>query len=101
MTDIKDEENYIWTISQNALNISIFRHKSGPVAHAFNILLYVPPSHAAVKFPPHLQRAALGRVEDQEATQDSLAVSRHVEGHAIFPPQNTLSQLLNTTHIVT
>lgn len=67
----------------------------------FKYLLYVPPSHAAVKFPPHLQRAALGRVEDQEATQDSLAVSRHVEGHTIFPPQNTLSQLLNTTHIVT
>lgn len=47
----------------------------------------------------HLQRAALGRVEDQEAAQDSLAVCRHVEGHAIFPPQNTLPQLLkDNTH---
>ena len=95
MTDIKDEENYTWTISQIALTSSKFRHS----VVLLNMLLNI--FHAAVKFPPHLQRAALGRVEDQEATQDSLAVSRHVEGHTIFPPQNTLSQLLNTTHIVT
>ena len=50
---------------------------------------------------PNLQGAAFGRVEHQEAAQDSLAVRRHVEGHTILPPQNTLSQLLNTTHIDT
>lgn len=48
--------------------------------------------------PPHLQWAALRRVQDQEAPKDSLAVCRHVEGHTIFSPQNTLSQFLHTTH---
>lgn len=59
----------------------------------------VPLSHVAVKFPVHLQWAALGRVEDEEAAQDSLTVCGHVEGHAILPPQNALPQLLHTTHM--
>ena len=44
---------------------------------------------------PHLQSPPLGWVEDQEALQEVLAVSGHVEGDAVLPPQDPLSQLLS------
>lgn len=46
----------------------------------------VPLCHGVVVFPAHLQRAALGRVENQEAAQDSLTVCGHIEGHAVLSP---------------
>lgn len=45
----------------------------------------------------NLERAAFGRVKNQEAAQDSLAVCRHVEWYTVFPSQNTLPQFLNKT----
>jgi len=42
----------------------------------------------------HLQSSPLGRVEHQEALQEVLAVRGHVEGDAVLPPQDALTQLL-------
>lgn len=44
--------------------------------------------------PANLKWAAFGRVKNQEATQDSFTVCRHVERYTVFPSQNTLPQFL-------
>lgn len=54
----------------------------------------VSPSLPRDPPPPHLQGAALGRVQHQEPAQDVLAVGRHVKGHPVFAPQHPLPQLL-------
>lgn len=55
------------------------------------------PGSTLPPFPPrgtHLQGAALGRIEHQEAAQDGLAVCGHVEGDAVLASQHSLPQLL-------
>lgn len=44
--------------------------------------------------PPHLQGAALGRIQHQETPQDVFAVRGHVEGDTVLATQHTLPQLL-------
>lgn len=43
---------------------------------------------------PHLESTPLGWVEHQEAFEEVLAVSGHVERDAVLPSEHTLSQLL-------
>ena len=50
--------------------------------------------HNSVVCSSYLQGAAFSRVEHQEAAEDALTVSGHVEGHAVLSSQHTLAQLL-------
>lgn len=46
---------------------------------------------------PHLESTPLGWVEHQEAFEEVLAVSGHVERDAVLPSEDALPQLLHST----